>query len=142
MNLATRFAEEAEQLVGVGFRLHGRDPASGLDCVGLVACALWRCGREVAVPQDYGLRNSTIEQHLAFAARNRFSPTDGPIARGDLLLACPGPAQHHLIVALATNYFVHAHAGLRRVVLHNGLPHWPIAAHWRLAPDRNSTWLP
>lgn len=133
MNLAARFAEQAEQLAGTRFRLHGRDPATGLDCVGLVACALERCGCAVEAPDGYGLRNSTIERHLAFAARNHFTETEGPIERGDLLLARPGPAQHHLVVALAANRFVHAHAGLRRVIVHHGLPHWPLATHWRLA---------
>ncbi len=39
------FAEAAESLVGIRFRLFGRDPAYGLDCVGLVAAALARSGR-------------------------------------------------------------------------------------------------
>ena len=38
-------AEAALGLLGVPFRLHGRDPATGLDCVGLVAEALRRAGR-------------------------------------------------------------------------------------------------
>ena len=134
MTTAARFADEAEQLAGARFRLHGRDPATGLDCVGLVACALAKCGRMVAVPGGYGLRNSSIGRHLAFAAHNHFIPAEGQIERGDLLLVRPGPAQHHLVVALAAGRFVHAHAGLRRVVVHRGLPQGAVAAHWRLAP--------
>ncbi len=33
-------AAAALNLIGTPFRLHGRDPATGLDCVGLVAEAM------------------------------------------------------------------------------------------------------
>lgn len=134
MTLAERFAHAAQLLAGVRFRLHGRDPATGLDCVGLVACALESSGRQAAVPNGYGLRNLAIERHLDFAALNCFAAADGPIVRGDLLLARCGPAQHHLIVALSASRFVHAHAGLRRVVIHGGPLQWPLVARWRLEP--------
>lgn len=125
------FADRAEALVGAPFRLHGRDPAHGLDCVGLVACAL----AGVAAPTGYALRNSSIARHLAVAGRAGFVAAEGPIARGDLILAVPGPAQHHLLVALSEDRFVHAHAGLRRVVVQPGPLDWPIAAHWRLQSE-------
>lgn len=123
------FAARSEALIGAPFRLGGRTPATGIDCVGLVACAL---GSDEA-PQGYALRNASIDRHLAFAARAGFSPASGAIARGDLILAAPGPAQHHLLVALGPARFVHAHAGLRRVVLHHGPLPWPERARWRLA---------
>lgn len=122
------FAAAAEALVGAPFRLGGRNPETGIDCVGLVACAL---GRGDA-PWGYGLRNSDIARHLAFAERAGFAPATGPVARGDLVLALPGPAQHHLLVALGRDRFIHAHPGLRRVVLHHGAPTWPERARWRL----------
>lgn len=122
------FAARAEALVGVPFRLGGRDPATGLDCVGLVACA---CGAAQA-PIGYGLRNTVIQRHLVFAERAGFAPEAGPMARGDLILARPGPAQQHLLVALGPDRFVHAHAGLRRVVVHHGALPWPERARWRL----------
>lgn len=126
-----RFAAAAEALVGAPFRLGGRDPATGLDCVGLVACALG----EADTPQGYGLRNADITRHLAFAARSGFVAQTGPIARGDLVLAQPGPAQHHLLIASGHRRFVHAHAGLRRVVLHQGPLPWPELLCWRLTPE-------
>lgn len=124
-----RFAAAAEALLGAPFRLGGRDPAAGLDCVGLVACALG--GAEA--PSGYGFRNSDITRHLAFLARAGFVPAIEPIARGDLILTLPGPAQHHLVIALGPGEFVHAHAGLRRVVRQHGPLAWPAPARWRLS---------
>ncbi|WP_375291648.1 peptidoglycan endopeptidase [Qipengyuania sp.] len=123
------FATRAEALVGAPFRLGGRDPASGLDCVGLIACALGG----VDAPTGYGLRNSAIHRHLAFAKRAGFLPAGGLFARGDLTLAQPGAAQHHLLVALGPDRFVHAHAGLGRVVVLDGEIPWPVLRHWRFA---------
>jgi cell wall-associated NlpC family hydrolase len=128
------FAAAAEALLGAPFRLGGRDPATGVDCVGLVACAL---GGEVEAPEGYALRNSCIGRHLAFAVRAGFVAAEGPTARGDLVLAVPGPAQHHLLVVLGRNRFVHAHAGLRRVTLHLGPLPWPVLSHWRLASEKD-----
>lgn len=127
------FAARAEALVGTPFRLGGRDPGSGLDCIGLVTSA---CNAAEA-PSGYGLRNTDIKKHLAFAARAGFVPVGGEVRRGDLILARPGPAQHHLLVALGTGRFVHAHAGLRRVALHLGPLAWPEAARWRLAQEKD-----
>ena len=127
------FAARAEALLGAPFRLGGRNPATGIDCVGLVACALGIAD----APQGYGLRNTAIGDHIAFAGRAGFVPTRCSIARGDLVLAVPGPAQHHLLVALGPQLFVHAHAGLRRVVLHTGPLPWPERARWRLTPTQD-----
>lgn len=131
--LAARFAAAAETLVGTRFRLHGRDPATGLDCVGLVACALDRCERKAHAPHGYGLRNVAIDHHLAFAAANGFGTASGQVQRGDLLLTVPGPAQHHLLVALGPAEVIHAHAGLRRVIRQTGAIAGPLLHHWRLA---------
>lgn len=49
-------AAAARALVGVPFRLQGRDPALGLDCVGLVGAAMRAAGYAPMMPGDYGLR--------------------------------------------------------------------------------------
>lgn len=123
-----QFAAAAQALVGVPFRLGGRDPVTGVDCVGLVACAL----EAAEAPRGYRLRNTMITRHLDFAARAGFVSAAGAIRRGDLLLTAPGPAQHHLLVAVGPDRFVHAHAGLRRVAYHHGPLLWPVREHWRL----------
>lgn len=133
------FAQAAESLVGIRFRLFGRDTAYGLDCVGLVAAALARSGRSVSVPTGYGLRNADIADFLPFAMRAGLEPCIGDPMRGDVLLLRPGPAQHHLAIATAPHMIVHAHAGLRRIVA-QPLPTdpasgMPILRAWRLPTE-------
>lgn len=125
----------AERFVGVPFRLHGRDPASGLDCVGLVAASLAQIGRPAPAPMGYRLRQVTIDGLLGAAARCGLAEAAGAIAPGDVLLARPGPAQHHLVIAATSGGFVHAHVGLGRVVLTPPPLDWPVDHHWRLAAE-------
>ena len=125
-------AAAAARLVGVPFRLHGRDPASGLDCVGLVAASLAGIGRPALAPLGYRLRQRTTDGFLGAAARSGLAETGGPMEPGDVLLVRPGPAQHHLMV-VAAGGFVHAHAGLGRIVLTPAPLGWPVEHHWRLA---------
>lgn len=125
-------AQAALTLVGTRYRLHGRDPATGLDCVGLVAAALRSIGRRAEAPQRYGLRNRDISGALAFAPLAGLIETTEPIRSGDVLLVQPGPLQHHLLVAGPARQFIHAHAGLCRVTATSGPLGWPILHHWRL----------
>jgi cell wall-associated NlpC family hydrolase len=127
-----RFAAAAEGLVGSPFRLHGRDPASGLDCIGLVGEALRRCGRIAVLPRGYRLRMCDPVPLLHFAAANGFQPASGGDQAGDVVLVHLNGMQPHVLVALDRNAFVHAHAGLRRVVRQNGPYPAPAVGRWRL----------
>lgn len=133
---ADALAKAAMELVGTRFRLHGRDPMTGLDCVGLVVCAMEAAGRNAPSPRDYAIRNRSIAHLLHFAATAGLYEAEGDIAPGDILLASPAPAQHHLLIAASPDGFVHAHAGLRRVVTTPGLLPWPIECHWRFTEPR------
>lgn len=128
-------AAAAEGFLGTPFRLHGRDPLRGLDCVGLVAAALAAIGRPAFAPLGYRLRQAAIDGLLGAAARSGLVAAAGPARAGDVLLVRPGPAQHHLIIAATVGGFVHAHAGLGRVVLTPAPLGWPIDHHWRLAAE-------
>jgi len=121
----------AERLVGVPFRLHGRDPERGLDCVGLVLAALETVGRRARVA-SYRLRMREVGGLLAAASEAGLVEASGPIRPGDVLLVRPGPAQHHLVIAGRDGGFVHAHAGLRRAVLTPAPLPWPEERRWRL----------
>lgn len=102
-------------MAGVRFRPQGHDPATGLDCAGLVWAAYARAGRRLVRPADYplrGWRRARVETALAaagFALANR----DARI--GDVVLIAYPAGQFHLGL-IGTTTFVHAHAGLRRVV--------------------------
>lgn len=120
-------ARAAEALVGTRFRLHGRDPASGLDCVGLVASVLG-----AAAPACYRMRNRDIAAALAFAPAAGLIEASGAMEPGDVLLVRCGATQHHLLIADTSGGFVHAHAGLRRVVTTPAPLPWPVERHWRL----------
>ena len=129
------FATAAATLAGTRFRLHGRDPQVGLDCVGLVAAALQRCGRSPVTPEGYALRTTRLDGLIGFAERNGFGSAPSPARPGDLLLLRLSPIQVHLTIRLDGPAFVHAHAGLGRVVVERGVPPWPIEACWRLQPE-------
>ena len=115
----------ARACVGARFRAHGRDPAWGLDCVGVVARAF-----AIAVPADYPLRGGTaglVGRFAAAAGLRPLAPNEaGP---GDLVLVGAGPGQLHLAV-LTPGGFVHADAGLRRVVETPGAP-GPLLGAWQ-----------
>ena len=129
------FAATAESLAGTRFRLHGRDQASGVDCVGLVALALARIGRTVVAPRDYGLRNRDCHHFLVRMTEVGFVAVSGPASTGDVVMAQPGPAQVHLLIVTRAGSYVHAHAGLGRVVITPGPLVWPELGCWRLGQD-------
>jgi cell wall-associated NlpC family hydrolase len=121
-------------MIGARFRLHGRNPASGLDCVGLVLASLAAIGRAVPDVQGYALRNASIDRLLERAMSSGLVPEEGAARAGTILLLASGPAQHHLAIAMDAHTIVHAHAGLRRVVRQPLAPRTQVLAQWRLAP--------
>lgn len=123
----------ALRLVGAPFRLHGRDPQSGIDCVGLCVASLRAIGRQAHVPADYALHNVDLRGLLRHARPIGLVPATGAVRPGDIILARISPLQVHVVIAIDGTDFVHAHAGLRRVVRSPGPLTWPMAAHWRLA---------
>ena len=134
-----RFARAAERFLGTPFRLNGRDPVAGLDCIGLVDASLRAIGRTPVSPAGYRLRNKSADPWLQHAEQSGFRPASGARTVGDLLLISPGPGQHHLVIVENDTKVIHAHAGLRRVVRHSiAFPARPLA-HWRLAPRIEGT---
>ncbi|MEH3046236.1 peptidoglycan endopeptidase [Sphingomonas adhaesiva] len=122
MTAGEAVAAAARATVGVRFRPQGRDPALGLDCVGVVAVALGG----VDLPRDYRLWCGRVPDG---GVPPGMAACDG--ARpGDVLLCRVSPAQLHLIVRTATG-FVHADAGARRVVERPGEVPWSVVAAWR-----------
>lgn len=128
-----RIAAAALTLLGTPFRLHGRHPETGLDCVGLVLLSLRRAGIAAAEPPPYTLKGASLTLVTELAAKARLMPCTGP-SQGDIVLARSGPGQFHLMIQ-SNGGFVHAHAGLGRTVLMPAPSPWPIMARWCAAAE-------
>jgi cell wall-associated NlpC family hydrolase len=124
-------AAAAIGLVGSRFRLRGRDPATGLDCIGVFACAMVRAGFDVPVPADYELRMRDLAIVGDWARMNGFIAVSEAFRAGDVALFALGAGQGHIAIAVGDGEFVHAHAGLRRVVRARIPDEWRLAGHWR-----------
>jgi murein DD-endopeptidase / murein LD-carboxypeptidase len=118
-------AIDARALVGAAFRLHGRDPDTGLDCVG-VAALVFGVGD---VPRGYSVRTADGAGVAALVDGAGLRQVRREIRAGDLVLVKSGPAQCHLVVMTDAG-FVHADAGIGRVVETPGALPWPILAIW------------
>lgn len=123
----------ARAAVGARFRLHGRCPDDGLDCVGLAAWALG-VGE---LPTGYALRSGDRDAVAGMIARAGLRRVAERAARdlilcvaGDLLLCLAGPGQLHLAIWTGAS-MIHADAMLRRVVERPGVPPWPVVGVWR-----------
>jgi len=125
--LSIDFAERARALVGTRFRPQGRS-AEGMDCIG-VALAVFGVPAE-EVRRDYRLRGDhETEMRFCLALRFRRVPAT-QVRPGDLMLMRVAMDQLHLGVRTERG-FIHAHAGLRRVVETPGSPEWPLIAVYR-----------
>jgi cell wall-associated NlpC family hydrolase len=122
----TAIVATARALVGVRFRLHGRDPAHGVDCIGLVALALGR-----SAPGGYALRGGDPARVAAALAEAGLVPASADdLLPGDIVLMRPGAAQLHLGVWTPTG-LIHADAALGRVVERPGPIPWEVIGSWR-----------
>ena len=124
-------AARALTQLGTPFRLHGRRPREALDCVGLVGFAIQANN---PVPLDYSLRGCFETQVAAFFAAAGFAQCSAAFLDGDIVAVQAAPRQLHLMIS-AQNGFVHAHAGLSKIVLTPGPPVWKVIGHWRIKGD-------
>jgi cell wall-associated NlpC family hydrolase len=125
--VAKDYAARARALVGVPFRPQGRR-REGLDCIGLVIETFGLAADSAR--HDYRLsgdHRSEIEQGFAPHFR-KVRPQQ--MRAGDVLVMAVANNQYHLAVRTSDG-FVHAHAGLRKVVETPGLPQWPLLSTYR-----------
>ncbi|MBX3562452.1 MAG: peptidoglycan endopeptidase [Sphingomonas sp.] len=123
---AARIVARARGLIGVRFRAQGRDPAAGLDCIGLVAAAAGIADP----PSGYALRGGSAEVLAKGLRAAGFRPVRAMEA-GDVLTLRTGPEQLHLGIWTGDG-LIHADAGLRRIVERPGELLWPVLGVWRL----------
>lgn len=124
-------AKAAASLIGTPFRLQGRDPRYGLDCIGLVEFSLSSAGYQVTAPRGYGLRQPDLRKVLRGANACGLIDARTAMRAGDIILVSPGPGQSHLLVCETSTSFIHAHAGLRKVARLDGELPWPVLRQWR-----------
>lgn len=120
------YGQRARALVGTRFRPQGR-AATGLDCVGLVVEVF---ALETAkVRRDYRLRGDHRDE-LTHGIERDFRKVGKAARVGDLLLMQLASDQLHLGIRTPEG-FVHAHAGIGRVVETPGDPAWPVLGVYR-----------
>jgi lipoprotein Spr len=123
MAAGDRIVAAARALAGTPFRLHGRSPATGVDCVGLALLSARAAGLNVEQPPPYRLHAGPtppveIWMHAAGFVAARLA------CAGDIVLVRISALQPHLVID-AGDGVIHAHAGLGRVVI------MPMPAEWR-----------
>ena len=121
------YAARAQALVGTRFRPQGRG-ADGLDCVGVVLATF--AISPTSVRRNYSLRGNHLRElrdeldvHFRRVAKRE-------LRAGDVMVLDAADRQLHLAVR-SERGFVHAHAGIRRVVETPGDPEWPLLAVYR-----------
>jgi murein DD-endopeptidase / murein LD-carboxypeptidase len=124
-------AARAMNEVGTKFHIHGRTSGVALDCAGLVAVAI---GAK-SVRTGYSLKGNFYNEMNAFFLAAGFAASIvGPPENGDIALAACASNQQHLMIR-AQDGWVHAHAGLGRVVHTPDPSPWPIIATWRICGE-------
>jgi cell wall-associated NlpC family hydrolase len=125
--------DAARACVGTPFRLQGRDPALGLDCIGLVVVAARAAGLVVPDAQDYLMTDDPQRLDDALAS-SPFTPVNGDaLQAGDIVrLETAGLPLHLGIVSPET--LIHADLRFRRVVEHGFDASWRsrLVSAWRL----------
>ena len=122
----TSVVARAQSLVGCRYRSQGRDPLTGLDCVGVV-CSAFKIPAD-AVPRNYRPRSMRLRAAVDLVEAHFCEVAEA--SPGDLLLIAP--SSDHLHLAVATDRgFIHADAGLRKVVETPGAPAWPVLGRYR-----------
>ena len=124
----------ARACVGAKFRPQGRNPAYGLDCVGLVRWALGPIGQAALVPCDYALSGSG----LAERAEAGLARAGGVRVRlgepGNIALFEPARGQGHMAVVSDLGV-IQAHLGVRKVVEGPADPAWVTRSMWRFGRE-------
>ena len=133
MKRAERMVFAARAMIGAPFRLHGRNPPTGLDCIGLALRVLEQAGHKRLgggmIPAAYSVRGGTAEQ-FGTTMRAAGLRTVRRAKAGDLVLAQAGVAQFHLMIRIDAGH-VHADASLGKVAEMPGASPWPVIAYFR-----------
>jgi len=125
----------AREFIGVPWAHQGRNPAVGIDCVGLVVLSLRACGIEVKDRTDYGRHpDGSIRAEITAALG---APAQG-VQPGDVALVNFRAERHVGIVSCDRDglTLIHADSHRGKVVEHPMDARWlaRVVATWRVAP--------
>jgi len=141
---ATDIVAAVRACVGTRFRSQGRTPRLGLDCVGVALVAARAAGMPLPVLPVYQLGGDNEAAFDGFPALAGLVAIGEAEVRddavpGDVWLFAPAPGQRHLAVQVTEGSadkterrrFVHAHAGVGRVVESPADPAWVVVGKFR-----------
>lgn len=119
---AERTIATARACIGVPFHHQGRNPAAGLDCIGLVIHALRAVGMNVQDRADYARRPDGVSLIAAIEAHGATKVEE--IMAGDILVFRYGGQPQHVALATAQTKLIHSFAPAGRVVETNIGDYW------------------
>ena len=123
----------ARSMLGCRFRLQGDDPATGLDCVGLIRAAYRKAGIELTGLANYPMRGWSEKKIIDSIDASGLERWAGTHQEGEIVMLRLPARQIHFALQ-GHDLLIHAHAGLRRVV---ASPTFALPApiqRWRVTP--------
>lgn len=114
--------DAARKYLGVKWKHQGRNPESGLDCLGLVVQVAKDMGMTPHDPVDY--TKSPDGQRLLAELNTQLNPVVD-YDTGDILLIRMGTNPQHLAFVTESGGIIHSYANIRRVVEH------PLDDEWK-----------
>lgn len=127
----------ARTMIGTPFRFKGRHRESGVDCLGLVMLSAAGAGLTLSLPSGYALRQRDFGDTDSIARSSGLVANPGKPQPGDIAVFAVSSTQRHLAIADECDLFIHAHAGLGRVVRGPIAPDWLLLSCWRLADSKH-----
>lgn len=114
--------DTARQYLGVKWKHQGRNPESGLDCLGLIVQVAKDLGMNPHDPVDY---TKAPDGKRLMAELNTQLTLVINYQVGDILLMRMGTNPQHLAIVTETGGIIHSYANIRKVVEH------PLDDEWK-----------
>ncbi len=122
-DFAQKFVAAARAGLGARFRLQGRDPATGLDCIGLVTWSAAQCGLQVPDARDYVLSDNPARLDAGLLAAPIIRIDASVLAAGDFVRLLTHGQPLHLAIC-GNDTLIHADIRCRKVVEHRLTQDW------------------
>jgi murein DD-endopeptidase / murein LD-carboxypeptidase len=120
---AQDFVAAARLCLGARFRLQGRQPETGLDCIGLIIWSAKRAGLVVPDAQDYLLSDNPARLDAGLLAAPIVPIDPATIAAGDIVRLLSNGQPLHLAIC-GSESLIHADIKCRKVVEQRLTPAW------------------